>query len=178
MLHLPEIRTKLCTIRGPDTPILLQAEEILFQEQIAKILPLAEATKLYTPLFLAFFRQFEALNAKLILAKIFGLQTLEQWYDIGPYSILQRCLLSETTTLTRYPCGVELAPISQMCSKMYQITGRWKIRVDICAARNLYEASAPLNPEAKLDFRLFDREKDRYYLDDPVPATEENLSLG
>jgi len=49
--------------KGAGHPDLIVGQEILFQGQIAKILPLAEATHLYTPLFLAFFRQFEAVNA-------------------------------------------------------------------------------------------------------------------
>lgn len=137
--------------KGAGHPDLIAGEEILFQEQIAKILPLAVATKLYTPLFLAFFRQFEALNAKLILAKIFGFQTLEQWYDIGPYSILQRCLLSETTTLTDIHAVLAGTYLSDVLEDVSDY-GQMEVRVDICAARNLYEASAPLNSEAKLDF--------------------------
>ena len=81
------------------------AEEFVFREQIADIIPLAEATGIYAPLFLAFFRQFEALNAKLVLAKAFGLQSLEQWYDIGPYAILERSLLRRNNQPAGYPAA-------------------------------------------------------------------------
>jgi vacuolar-type H+-ATPase subunit C/Vma6 len=128
------------------------AEEIVFREQIANIIPLAEANRIYAPLFLAFFRQFEALNAKLILTKAFGLQSLEQWYDIGPYAILDRTMLQEATNLQnirRYLTGTYLADILEDVASYEQM----EISVDLCVARNLYAASALFSNEAKLDFQ-------------------------
>jgi len=128
------------------------AEEIVFREQIAKVIPLAEATAIYTPVFLAFFRQFEALNAKLILAKAFGLQTLGQWHDIGRHAILERSLLSESTSLEDILpllTGTYLSDILEDVSSYEQM----EIRVDLCALKNMYEASALFNPDAKLDFQ-------------------------
>ncbi len=126
--------------------------EIVFREQIAHILPLSEAVGIYTPLFLAFFRQFEALNLKLILAKTFGLQSLEQWYDIGPYAILERRLLQETTDLQNirpFLTGTYLASALEDVSSYEQM----EINVDLCAARSLYDASALFSREAKRDFQ-------------------------
>jgi hypothetical protein len=55
--------------KAAGTPDHIAEGEIVFREQIASIMPLSESTRIYAPLFLAFFRQFEALNAKLILGK-------------------------------------------------------------------------------------------------------------
>jgi len=128
------------------------SEKIIFHEQIADIIPLAEAIGIYSPIFLAFFRQFEALNAKLILAKAFGLQTLEQWYDIGPYALLPQSLLSETPPLQeilQLLTGTYLADLREDVSSYAQMDAR----VDICAARALYSGSALFKPDAKLDFQ-------------------------
>lgn len=127
-------------------------EENIFREQIARIILLAEATSEYTPLFLAFFRQFEALNVKLLLAKAFGLHVQDQWYDIGPHAILQRSLLKEATALKDiqpYLTGTYLTDVLEDISS-YELM---ETRVDICAARILYEASVLFNPEAKSDFQ-------------------------
>ena len=127
------------------------AEEIVFREQIAGILPLAEATGIYAPLFLAFFRQFEALNAKLILAKAFGMHGMEQWYDIGPYAVLERALLGEKPTLqTIRPllAVTWLADVLEGVSSYEQA----EIRVDLRSARNFHAASALFTGEGKLDF--------------------------
>jgi vacuolar-type H+-ATPase subunit C/Vma6 len=128
------------------------SEKIIFDEQIAGIIPLAEAIGIYAPLFLAFFRQFEALNAKLILAKAFGLQTLEQWYDIGPYALLPHRLLSETPPLQEILsliAGTYLADLLENASNYAQM----EAAVDICAARAMYSASALFKPDPKLDFQ-------------------------
>ena len=127
-------------------------EEIVFQEQIANITPLIEATTIYAPLFVAFLRQFEALNAKLILAKAFGLEGLEQWYDIGSYGIVKRSLLSQIINLHDIQpsfTGTYLEDVFEDISSYEQM----EIRVDLCAARNLYSASESFSREAKLDFQ-------------------------
>lgn len=126
--------------------------EMVFQEQIAGIIPLAAAAGRYAPLFLAFFRQFEALNVKLILAKAFGLMGLEQWYDIGPYALLQRSLLQEKTDLKSIQTlltGTYLADVLQDVSGYEQM----ETRVDLCAARNLYAASVLFPGEEKRNFQ-------------------------
>jgi vacuolar-type H+-ATPase subunit C/Vma6 len=133
-------------------PDLITAEDAVFREQIAGIIPLAEATGIYTSLFLAFFRQFEALNVKLVLAKAFGLQSLEQWYDIGPYATLTRSLLGPTTSLQDiqpHLADTYLAEILEDVSSYEQM----EIRVDLCAARELYGASTLFPQDAKFDFQ-------------------------
>ncbi len=137
-------------IAGVSDPVA--AEEIIFREQIADIIPLAEANRIYAPLFLAFLRQFEALNAKLVLAKAFGLKGLEQWFDIRPYAILERSLLRGTISLN------DIRPLltGKYLSEVLEGTENYEqmeIRVDLCAARNLYSASALFSREGKIDFQ-------------------------
>jgi len=131
---------------------LVTAEEILFREQIADIIRLAETTKIYTPLFLAFFRQFEAFNAKLIMAKAFGLHPLEQWYDIGQYAVLDRNLSDERKTLQ------DIRPLLKgtYLDKAFDDASTYEqaeMIVDECVLRNMFSASLFFNPQAKHDFQ-------------------------
>jgi len=134
-----------------------EAGETVFRDQTAPIMRLAETTAIYSPLFISFFRQFEALNAKVILAKTFGHQSLEQWYDIGKYASLRRSLLKETYSLQDIlPLlkGTYLADVFVDISSFEQM----EMRVDLCAARDLYAASGVFRADAKLDFQnLFAR---------------------
>lgn len=133
------------------TPDPVSAEDDVFREQIAAILPLAESVRLYSPLFIAFFRQFEAINAKLVLAKAFGMQPLEQWYDIGDYAILDRSLIKETKTpedLQPVLKGTYLEDALEDLSSFEQT----EIRVDLCAARNMYDVSDSFPSGARRDF--------------------------
>ena len=126
--------------------------EKIFQEQIAALISLAEACPLYTPLFLGFFRQFEALNAKLLAVKAFGLSSLGQWYDIGPYALLKPDLLHEKMDLPQIRTrltGTYLADAFEEAENYGQIESR----VDLCAAKNFYDASVSFPVEAKRDFQ-------------------------
>jgi len=134
------------------------SEELLFCEQIRGLIPLADAIGRYSPIFLAFFRQFEALNAKLILAKVFGLHTVEQWYDIGPYTLLPRSLMTETPPLQEILAlleGTYLSDLQEVASNYEQMESV----VDFCALRDMYQASSMLKPEAKADFQLIMRKR-------------------
>jgi len=134
------------------TPDPVSAEDDVFKEQIAEIISLAEVSRLYAPLFLAFLRQFEAINAKLILAKAFSLQPLEQWYDIGNYAILDQSLIREIKTpedLQPVIKGTYLEDVLEDTSSYEQT----EIRVDICAARNMSEVSSSYSTQAKQDFQ-------------------------
>lgn len=127
-------------------------EEIVFREQISGIFPLIEANRTYAPLFLAFLRQFEVFNAKLILAKAFGLEGLEQWYDIGSHATVKRSLLSKMITLQDIrPSFTDtyLADVFEDISSYEQM----EIRVDFCAARNLYAASKSFARGERQDFQ-------------------------
>lgn len=131
---------------------MVAREEKIFQEQIAPLFPLAESTEMYTPLFIAFLRQFEAFNAKLLGAKAFGLMSLEQWYDIGPYAILKRNLLQETMDLQHIRpllTDTYLAFAFEAADSFEQMESR----VDLYAVKNFYAASASFQGPAKRDFQ-------------------------
>jgi len=135
---------------GASDPI--EAEEVLFREQIAGIMPLAEAIVIYGPLFLSFLRQFEALNAKLILAKALGIPSAGQWYDIGPYAVLEQSLLKKTIAVQDIRplfSGTYLADALEDESSYEKM----EARVDLCAAKELCEASSLFTPDDTLDFQ-------------------------
>lgn len=152
--YIPLARSQNGTAYGQteNVPDPVQAGETIFREQIAVIMPLAEASEIYSPLFLAFFRQFEALNVKLVLAKAFGLQSLGHWHDIGPYAILERKVLQEATSLNDIRTLLERSYLEDVFedSESYE---KMEVRVDLCAARTLHAASAPFRREAKRDFQ-------------------------
>ena len=80
--------------------LYIDAKEILFKNQIEKLLILIDANKEYRDLFIAFLSIFERNNIKLLLSKAFGREFLiEQWNDIGPYKIVNKKLLNEDFTL-------------------------------------------------------------------------------
>ncbi len=137
------------TAHSPDP---VEEEEKVFSEQTAGIIRLAEASRIYTPLFLAFLRQFEALNVKLILAKAFGYQPLEQWYEIGHHSTIERRLINGRNILQDvqpFLKGTYLEAVLEDISDY----GEAEIRVDRCALKDLYAASDLFHPNAKLDFQ-------------------------
>ncbi|PKN88981.1 MAG: hypothetical protein CVU51_02335 [Deltaproteobacteria bacterium HGW-Deltaproteobacteria-1] len=78
---------------------MIEAKEILFREQIAPVLSLVEAYDKYAALFLAYLRQYEAHNVKLLLARALGKESLDQWYDIGPFATLNKDLLTKNLSL-------------------------------------------------------------------------------
>lgn len=126
--------------------------EIVFREQIACILPFVESNETYAPLFLAFLRQFEVLNAKLIGAKAFGFQTLEQWYDIEPYAVLRRSMLEEGADLQKIRkqlAGTYLAGVLDDVSRYEQLESR----VDLCVVKILDDAATLFPRPAKRDFQ-------------------------
>lgn len=128
------------------------AEEIVFREQIAPILVIAEAVGRYTPLFLSFLRQFEAQNIKLLLTKFFDLQGLDEWHDIGPYATFDRNLLREADTLpavSEHLKGTYLEEVFEDVSTY----GQMETRVDLCVARDLYAVSDLFPAQAKLDYQ-------------------------
>jgi vacuolar-type H+-ATPase subunit C/Vma6 len=138
---------KLSTARD-----LIEAKETLFREQIAPVVGLAEAYDKYTPLFLAYLRQFEVHNAKILLAKAAGLESEEQWYDIGPFAIMEKGLLAEKLSLA----GIRSLIASTYLDDDFKDTASYRqmeIRADICAARNFFRSANSLSGQAKKDFQ-------------------------
>ena len=127
-------------------------KESIFREQIAPVVGLAEAYDQYAPLFLAYLRQFEVLNAKVLLAKAAGLQSEELWYDITPFAILGKDLLTQKLSLAETRlliAGTYLENDFKDISSFRHL----EINADICAAGNFYRFAQLLSGEAKSDFR-------------------------
>ena len=131
---------------------LIDAKENLFREQIAPVNALVEAYDKYTPVFLAYLRQFETHNAKVLLAKAAGKDILEQWYDISPFASLDRSLLTKnlstddvTSLLTNTYLGNDFKPASS-----YR---RMQMNLDISSARNIYNASSLISDQARKEFQ-------------------------
>ena len=131
---------------------LIDAKENLFREQIAPVIALVEAYDKYTPVFLAYLRQFETHNAKVLLAKAAGKDILEQWYDISPFASLDKSLLNKnlsmddvTSPLTNTYLGADFKP-----SSSYR---RMQMNLDISSARNIYNASSLISDQARKEFQ-------------------------
>ena len=132
----------------------LEGKEAVFGEQIAPVIHLAEATSNYAPLFIAFLRQYEVNNVKLLLAKAFGRESADQWYDIGPYATLDRSLIENKPSLEQIKETLTNTYMEDVC-KDFSRYERLEIRADICAAMNLYASSVPFSPESRKVFRSF-----------------------
>jgi len=150
--YAPLLRDQEVSYAGPRG--MIEAKEALFREQIGAVIRLAEATRRYAPLFIAFLRLYEAENVKLILARAFGREVLRQWYDIGPYATLDKGLLDRELS----PDDVREALTGTYLAEIFEgemIYESLETRVDVRAVRNLYAASAPFPPEGREVFRDF-----------------------
>jgi len=130
---------------------LIEAKENLFREQIAPVIALVEAYDKYAPIFLAYLRQFETHNAKILLTKAAGRENLEQWYDITPFASLDKRLLNDnlslsdvTSILTNTYFGNHFKPSSSYL--------RMQINLDISSARTIYNSSSLISDQAKKEF--------------------------
>jgi len=133
---------------------MVEAKEAAFREQIAPVVHLAEATRRYAPLLIAFLRRYEANNVKILLAKAFGRQTIEQWYDIGPYATLDRALLDGDPT----PDDLRAALTGTYLDGIFEGRAtyeRIEDRVDIRTARHLFDTSDSFPSEGREVFRDF-----------------------
>lgn len=134
---------------APDT---ITAKEALFQEQIAPVIGLTCAYPKYTPLFRAYLQQFEARNARTLLARAAGLESEVEWYDIGQFAVLDRSLLAEKLS----PAEIRSLVAGTYLDDDFKETLSYRhmeIRMDICIARNLYRSSALLPAHAQKEFR-------------------------
>jgi len=133
---------------------MIEAKEALFRDQIRAIIHLAEATRRYAPLLIAFLRLYEADNVKLILGKVFGRQGVEQWCDIGPYATLDRDLLDRELSLGDIQAILADTYLADILEGEV-IYESLETRIDIRAAWNLYTSSAPFTLEGREVFRDF-----------------------
>lgn len=131
---------------------LSEAREILFRQEIAPVISLAQAYEKYSPFFIANLRQYETNNARLLLARATGHQALEQWYDISPFALLDRSLLKKKLSLEE---------TKSLLSNIYQdekfktINGYRQLTVylDIWTAHALYHSADLLSGSAAREFR-------------------------
>ena len=126
--------------------------EALFREQIAPVIAIAGAYAPYTPLFVAFLRLYEVQNVKILLAKAADMMPPEQWYDIAPHAIVEKELLQKKLTgedLRSLFAGTYLAS----CFAGAFAPRRMAIRLDLCAAANLYNAACLLDGQAQREFQ-------------------------
>lgn len=145
-------------LRDPEAPRVVgahdfvSAKELIFKEQMAGIILLAEAVGKYAPLFIAFLRWYEARNLKLLLAKALGRPVQEQWYDIGPYAVLDRRLLEKGPGLE----GIRALLAGTYWEGVFSPRTRPEhvfLQVDARAARGLYEATGDLPHAMQADCR-------------------------
>lgn len=130
------------------------SKETVFREQMEEVMLLAEATSDYAPLFTAFLRQYEANNAKLVLARSWGRVVLEQWYDIGHFAVLERDLLERRLSMSDLRAHLAGTYLEGAFEGVLNYD-RLMIRVDMCAFRDLYASSIPFprdDREVFLDF--------------------------
>ncbi|MEN6374640.1 MAG: V-type ATPase subunit [Smithella sp.] len=130
---------------------LITAKESIFREQIAPAIGFAEAYGQYAPLFLAYLRQFEVHNFKILLAKAAELESEELWYDISPFAILEKDLLAKKLS----PAEIRTIIAGTYLDEDFKDTSSYRqmeIHADICMARNLYQSAQFLSGEAKKDF--------------------------
>ena len=86
-----------------DSEDLSKVKEIIFRNQIKKVLLFIESSNYCRALFEAFLRFFETGNVKLLLAKAFGRTVgIEQWNDISPYNVFERGLLGRDISLGEF----------------------------------------------------------------------------
>ncbi len=138
---------EVCDLQNP-----VDVKETVFKEQTRNIITLAEVTGIYARLFIAFLRQFETMNVKQLLSGAFNRPSLEQWYDIGPYAVLDRSLVGEKLTVDDIRdllAHTYLKEVFESCSK-YE---RMEIRIDLCTLRNLYDSVSVFHPEARRVFQ-------------------------
>jgi hypothetical protein len=128
------------------------ARQTLFRQQIAPVLGLVEACERYTPLFLAFLRQYEAQNARLLLAKAFGKKSLEFWYDIGPFAVFDQNLLGKKLSpdeVRSLLAGTYLGGDFRDVSSYRQMD----VRLETSAVLNLHRAATFLSKRAQREFQ-------------------------
>lgn len=133
---------------GGDDPV--KACEKMFSVQIRPLFPLARACRVYTPLFLAFLRQFELLNAVTLFAKAYGRPCLGQWYDLGSFAVLPSSLLREKKTPGELVLSLKdtyFAPCLDEAPDYASVQSR----LELCASKLFFEAAEGLPSSRRAD---------------------------
>lgn len=129
-----------------------EAKETLFRQQIAPAINLARAYEKYTPFFIADLRQYEACNARILINKAAGNQTITQWYDIHPFATLDKKLLDEKLSLDEVKVLLSYMYLDEEFKNISSYR-QLAVYVDICTARRLYHSSELLFGSAAREFR-------------------------
>ncbi|HUN54820.1 MAG TPA: V-type ATPase subunit [Smithella sp.] len=130
----------------------VEVRENLFREQIVPVIAIAAAFDKYEPLFLAYLRQFETRNAKMLLARAWGKKSLEMWYDTGPFATLDKELLKKNMSPDEIKALIAgtFLPDDLKDDRDYL---RMEINLDVSAAMNLYHSSTLLSSGSKKEFQ-------------------------
>jgi len=131
---------------------LTEVREELFREQIAPVIGVAEAYDKYAPLFRAYLLHFEAQNAKILLAGAYGRKSLEQWYDIGSFAVLEKGLLQKNLSSDDIKELINQAGLGDGLKDTKDLL-RAGISLDINTVRSLYHASSAFSGQDKQEFQ-------------------------
>lgn len=134
-----------------DRDSVLHREKI-FREQITPMMALVQAYDRYAPLFWAFLRQYEVQNVKMLVVQAHGEQTMQQWYDISPFAVVDKEVLEKKLSfdeLKNIFTVTYLSPAFQRPASPVSMS----VRLDILAAEHLYDAGGALSGEDQKDFR-------------------------
>jgi hypothetical protein len=130
----------------------IETKELIFRRQIEPVLPLVEAHEEYKPFFLASLRRYEMQNARILLARAAGRQTIPQWYDISPYATLDRKLLEQDPS----PDEVRLLLARMYPGENFKAIPGYRqliVHLNNCLARSLYRSAEYLSGPAAEAFR-------------------------
>lgn len=130
----------------------VETKENIFKEQISPIIRLVQAYDKYTPFFLAYLRQFETHNLKILLAKATGRESEELWYDIGSYAILEKSLLQKKLSLSEIRTLIANTYLEDGFKKKSSYR-HMEINADICSAINFNHSAARLSRESRKQFQ-------------------------
>lgn len=144
--------TQPSALKSLDAHDLAGVRERLFREQITPIIRLVEAYDQYAPIFLAYLRQFEIQNAKVLLTQSAGLESLQLWYDIEPFAILQKNLLQNRLSAREIKSRVTHTYLEDALQDISSYL-RMEINLDITAAKILYQSSSLLDGQTRTDFQ-------------------------
>jgi vacuolar-type H+-ATPase subunit C/Vma6 len=120
-----------------------KAKEIIFRNQIKKLLLFIESSDCYRALFKAFLRFFETGNVKLLLAKAFGrTMVIEQWNDISPHNAFDKGLLQRNISLDEFKSLLGNTYLNNVIADDFPTRyEELESRIDFCAVRCFFNFS-------------------------------------
>jgi len=130
-------------ISEDDTEDHKKAKEIIFRNQIKKLLLFIESSDCYRALFRAFLRFFETGNVKLLLAKAFGrTMVIEHWNDISPHNAFEKGLLRRDISLDELKSLLGNSYLKNVVADDFPtVYEKLESRLDFCAVRYFFNFS-------------------------------------